>query len=192
VQPVQTFQDEPTTITFYSGVRIPDAYRIGEVNGGVKVMAASLQLEHSGSGYLYAHEQLLEAAIEWASGVSHQAKRAIDEEKVRTRLARAAANVRASELITYRALWAKAEKRHAPAFGSASKLFASERFLEDGLDLIDLAAPESLSKRAGPLAFINQCSRHGAATTIYGGTSEVHRSMIAEQALGLPRTRATG
>jgi alkylation response protein AidB-like acyl-CoA dehydrogenase len=25
---------------------------------------------------------------------------------------------------------------------------------------------------------------------IYGGTSEVHRSMIAERALGMPRTRA--
>jgi alkylation response protein AidB-like acyl-CoA dehydrogenase len=32
--------------------------------------------------------------------------------------------------------------------------------------------------------------RHSQGTTIYGGTSEVHRSMIAERALGLPRTRA--
>jgi hypothetical protein len=29
-----------------------------------------------------------------------------------------------------------------------------------------------------------------AGTTIYGGTSEIHRSMIAERALNLPRTRA--
>jgi hypothetical protein len=28
------------------------------------------------------------------------------------------------------------------------------------------------------------------AKTIYGGTSEIHRSMIAERALNLPRTRA--
>ena len=31
--------------------------------------------------------------------------------------------------------------------------------------------------------------RHSIANTIYGGTSEIHRSVIAEQALGLPRTR---
>jgi hypothetical protein len=32
--------------------------------------------------------------------------------------------------------------------------------------------------------------RHSAATTIYGGASEVLRSMVAEQRLGLPRSRA--
>jgi alkylation response protein AidB-like acyl-CoA dehydrogenase len=192
VQPVQTFQDEPTTITFYSGVRIPDAYRLGEVNGGLRVMAASLELEHGGSGFLYAHEELLKAAVEWAQRAVRRGRRAIEDEKVRTRLARVVANVSASELIMFRVLWAKAEKRPAPAYGPASKLFSSELFLQDGLDLLDLAAPDSLSKRQGPLAFINQCSRHGAATTIYGGTSEVHRSMVAEQALGLPRTRAGG
>jgi 3-oxochol-4-en-24-oyl-CoA dehydrogenase len=31
--------------------------------------------------------------------------------------------------------------------------------------------------------------RHSLGTTIYGGTSEVHRSVVAEIALGLPRTR---
>ena len=56
--------------------------------------------------------------------------------------------------------------------------------------LLDLTAPHSLSKRQGPAGFLNQCYRHAQGTTIYGGTSEVHRSMIAERALGLPRTRA--
>ena len=39
-------------------------------------------------------------------------------------------------------------------------------------------------------ALLNQSYRHAHGTRIYGGTSQVHRSMIAEQALGLPRTRA--
>jgi alkylation response protein AidB-like acyl-CoA dehydrogenase len=73
-----------------------------------------------------------------------------------------------------------------------SKLFSSEKFLTDSNDILELAAPESLTKQSGPLGYINQCSRHASATTIYGGTSEVHRSMIAEQALGLPRSRALG
>ncbi len=41
----------------------------------------------------------------------------------------------------------------------------------------------------GPAGFLNQCFRHAHGTTIYGGTSEVHRSMVAEKGLGLPRTR---
>jgi alkylation response protein AidB-like acyl-CoA dehydrogenase len=70
------------------------------------------------------------------------------------------------------------------------KLFSSEKFLEDSADLLDLTAPRSLTKRDGPAGFLNQCYRHAQGTTIYGGTSEVHRSMIAERALGLPRTRS--
>jgi alkylation response protein AidB-like acyl-CoA dehydrogenase len=47
-----------------------------------------------------------------------------------------------------------------------------------------------VSQRTGPAGFLNQCYRHAQGTTIYGGTSEIHRSMIAERALQLPRTRA--
>ena len=48
IQPVFTFQDERTNITYYDGVKVPDSYRLGEVNGGVKVMAGALELEHGG------------------------------------------------------------------------------------------------------------------------------------------------
>jgi alkylation response protein AidB-like acyl-CoA dehydrogenase len=41
VQPVYTFQDERTNITYYDGVKIPDSYRLGDVDGGVMVMSAS-------------------------------------------------------------------------------------------------------------------------------------------------------
>jgi alkylation response protein AidB-like acyl-CoA dehydrogenase len=56
--------------------------------------------------------------------------------------------------------------------------------------MLDLTAPHSLSKREGPAGFLNQCYRHAHGTTIYAGTSEVHRSLIAERGLGLPRSRA--
>src|SRR6202007_2525364 len=48
IQPVFTFQDERTNITYYDEVRIPDSYRLGEVDGGVKVMSGALELEHGG------------------------------------------------------------------------------------------------------------------------------------------------
>jgi alkylation response protein AidB-like acyl-CoA dehydrogenase len=71
-----------------------------------------------------------------------------------------------------------------------AKMYSSEKFLSDARDLLDLTAPYSLSKRPGPAGFLDLCYRHAQGTTIYGGTSEVHRSLIAERALGLPRTRA--
>ena len=43
-------QDERTNITFYDGVKIPDSWRLGEVDGGVRTMSAALELEHPVSG----------------------------------------------------------------------------------------------------------------------------------------------
>ncbi|MBY0422059.1 MAG: hypothetical protein K2Q06_07120, partial [Parvularculaceae bacterium] len=85
--------------------------------------------------------------------------------------------------------WTSVEKKQNLAYGPMAKLFSSERFLEDSNDLLNLTAPYSLSKAKGPAGFLNQCYRHSQGTTIYGGTSEVHRSLIAERGLGLPRTR---
>ena len=99
------------------------------------------------------------------------------------------AHAELSELLSLRALWGHAARVDLPAAGSMSKLFSSEKFLEDGSELIDLTAPLSLSKRDGPAGLVNLSYRHAHGTTIYAGTSEVHRSMIAERALGLPRSR---
>ena len=52
-----------------------------------------------------------------------------------------------------------------------------------------MTAPESLAYASKDAAFINQCYRHSQVATVYGGTSEVQRSQVAEKQLGLPRTR---
>ena len=48
IQPVFTFQDERTNITYYDGVKVKDSYRLGAVDGGVKVMSGALEMEHGG------------------------------------------------------------------------------------------------------------------------------------------------
>jgi alkylation response protein AidB-like acyl-CoA dehydrogenase len=63
VQPVFTFQDERTNITFYDGVKIPDSYRLGAVDAGVRTMSAALEIEHGG-GFSKSQRALLEAAEE--------------------------------------------------------------------------------------------------------------------------------
>jgi 3-oxochol-4-en-24-oyl-CoA dehydrogenase len=189
IQPVFTFQDERTNITFYDGVRIPDSYRLGEVNGGVKVMSAALELEHGG-GFGKTQQHMLRAAEAFCRTLRHKGFPLIEDPVAQSRLARVAAHVAISHVLAFRALWAGVEKKPNAGFGPMAKLFSSEKFLEDSSDLLNLTAPQSLSKRSGPAGFLNQCYRHAQGTTIYGGTSEIHRSMIAERTLGLPRTRA--
>jgi alkylation response protein AidB-like acyl-CoA dehydrogenase len=189
IQPVYTFQDERTNITYYDGLKVPDCYRLGEVNGGVKVMAGALELEHGG-GFGKTQQHMVSAAEQLCREIRFRGRPLIEDPAAQVRLARASAHVLVSEVIAWRALWAGVEKKPNAGFGPMAKLFSSEKFLKDASDLLNLTAPESLSKRAGPAGFLNQCYRHSQGTTIYGGTSEIHRSMIAERALNLPRTRA--
>ncbi len=184
VQPVYTFQDERTNITFYDNVHIPDSWRLGEVDGGVKTMSVALELEHGG-GFGGVIGETLEAAEELARELG-----LIDDSAAQARLARANAHAIVGEVMEFRAMWASVEKKPNLAFGPMVKMWTSERFMDDARDLLDLTAPLSLTKRAGAAALVNQSYRHAHGTRIYGGTSEVHRSMIAERGLGMPRTRA--
>jgi alkylation response protein AidB-like acyl-CoA dehydrogenase len=189
IQPVYTFQDERTNITFYDGVHVPDTYRLGGVNEGAKTMAAGLELEHGG-GFSKYQRVMLNAAVQVCRDIRHNGQPLIEETQAQVRLARSAANLMASDMLTFRSVWASVQKKPNAGFGPMAKMFSSEKFLSDARDLLDLTAPCSLSKRKGPAGLLNLCYRHSQGTTIYGGTSEVHRSMIAERALGMPRTRA--
>jgi alkylation response protein AidB-like acyl-CoA dehydrogenase len=189
VQPVHTFQDERTNITFYDGVRIPDDYRLGEVDGGVRTMSAALELEHGGSGFARALAALATAAEEICREVVQDGRPLIEHASAQMRLARTMTHSLVSEMLALRALWAAENKIDVPAAGPMSKMFSSEKFLEDSSDLLNLTAPLSLSKREGPAEVINVSYRFAHGATIWAGTSEVHRSMIAERVLGLPRSR---
>jgi alkylation response protein AidB-like acyl-CoA dehydrogenase len=184
IQPVHTFQDERTNITFYDNVRIPDSWRLGEVDGGVRTMSLALELEHGGGFDGPMHENA-EAAEELCRELG-----LIARTQAQARLARARLNADIALLLGQRATWAGVNKKPNLAYGPMAKMHSSEKFLEDARDLLDLTAPLSLTKRDGPAALVNQSYRHAHGTRIYGGTSQIHRSMIAERALGLPRTRS--
>jgi alkylation response protein AidB-like acyl-CoA dehydrogenase len=189
IQPVFTFQDERTNITFYDGVKVKDSYRLGPVDGGTKVMAGALEMEHGG-GFAKSQKHLLHAAEQLCREIQYRGRPLLEDGNAQVRLARAQAHAFLSEVIAYRAVWAAVQKMPNVGYGPMAKLFSSEKFIKDSADLLNLTAPYSLSKRSGPAFYLNQSYRHAQGTTIYGGTSEVHRSMIAERNLGLPRSRA--
>jgi alkylation response protein AidB-like acyl-CoA dehydrogenase len=75
-----------------------------------------------------------------------------------------------------------------------SKLFGTDTLQADASDLLDLLAPDSLLRAGSDGAIAGGepefAYRVAAATRIYAGTSEIMRSIIAQQALGLPRSRS--
>jgi alkylation response protein AidB-like acyl-CoA dehydrogenase len=193
IQAVHTLSDERTNITYYSDVRIPDRYRIGEVNGGWGVVAYALELEHGGT-YPKHQRDLIDAAVRWAREARRDGRPAIEAARVKERLGQAATHFEAARVLARRSLWVAAEKLPNRGEGPMSKLFQTEILVQDAQDLLDLAAPASILCHGEPGAAADGAFEHAyrfaPAPTIYAGTSEIMRSIIAQLALGLPRSRS--
>lgn len=189
IHPVHTFMDERTNGTFYQDVRIEDRYRLGEVDGGVKCMAAALSMEQGGSYYFHEMLEMIEAAAEWARGEERDGAPLIEHPGTLARLARVHAHACISQALNGRVQWTRLSGEPDLAYGPATKVFTTQAFIEDSADLLDLTAPGSLVRGNSGLGLIEKGYRHSTATSIYGGTSEVLRSMVAERRLGLPRSR---
>jgi alkylation response protein AidB-like acyl-CoA dehydrogenase len=189
-QHVRTIGDERTNITFYTDMRVPDRYRLGEVNGGAKAMSAALNLEQGVGLYNVGPlRRVLKHAQAWAAGKAKGNVRAIDLPEVRARLASVQAHILVADALTRRSIWAGESGQSQKWYGSMSKLFGSEAWLSCTSDLMELAAPETLRVEQSDTGWIEMEYRRAVPSTIYGGTSEIHRSIIAESALKMPRSR---
>ena len=190
VQEVKTLSAERTNITYYDRIRVPDRYRLGAIDGGVKIMAAALAMEQGGNGYFAnSLRQVLRHALTWARSPGPGGRVPAADPGVRTRLAAVAAQVQVAEALTHRSIWAAANGCGRKFFGPMAKLFASEAWLACTAEVMELAAPAALTGSDEALARIELENRRGIPSTVWGGASEIQRSLIAEEALGLPRTR---
>ncbi len=179
IRPIHTLGGERTNVTFYNDVRVGDEARVGEVDGGWDVMLVALAFERQAPAWGDCW-RLLHAMEVWAAGQPHLRTDPIAAE----RLALAAVEVEIGGLLRDRLIAETVHGRLPVVEGSMAKLFTSEALQRMSADLLDLAGPEALL--GGPVA---DAFRHAPVTTIYAGTSEIQRSIIAERGLGLPRGR---
>lgn len=189
IQPIHTLGGERTNTVFYDNVRFPDIHRMGPVDDGWNVLNGPLAAEHgrteeelaneAGLGYAFGRHTraALEVAVAWANTPGIDGRKPIDDPHVRRRLARVAVDVEVSFLTN----------------GPMGRILASELLIRDSADLCDLVGPQALIARHGEGAIANgrldAAHRMAQGTATYGGTVEVHRNIVAEHFLGLPRSR---
>lgn len=190
-QAVWTLSGERTNITFFSDVRIGDEWRIGEVDGGWQVLGLSLQDEHA-SGWGPHLARLLHHAENWAHDATDtQGSPRIAEPDVRRRLARVAMEYEVAMLLQRRCVWMDENDRVPVAEGPMSKVFSTEALQRASEDIVELVGADGLRSYFEPTApqhgRLDHTMRFSLGTTIYAGTSEVQRTIIAQRGLGLPR-----
>lgn len=197
VHPIYTLSDEQSNATYYTDVRVSDHYRVGDVNGGWGVLGYALNLEHGGgggSGFVHVHRQLVEAAYDWAQSTKRGEGSAALDPRVREKIGQVAMTVEVILALGRTSLWAGMGEESIPGMGPMLKLLGAQTYIKDASALLDLAAPDSLFAKGSEPAVgggeIEYGYRLSTATSIYGGTSEIMRSIVAQVVLGMPRSRS--
>ena len=189
IQGIRTVDGDRTNIVYYSDVRVPDKYVLGDVNGGWTVLRGPLDAEHGAVASaddgladiaIMAHQggfmsTAVDAVAHHVAQPDRSGHRPIDDGSVAYRLGRSAARLEAS-LST------------PSIFG---RVTLAQTMRDIGADLMDIVGPAALLPIETPGAADHGASeylyRFAPLAGIYGGSLEVFRNMIAQHVLGLGR-----
>lgn len=179
---------------FFDGVRTPRDWFIGERGQGWAVSRATLSFERNSVGGADVSQRLFEQLLRLARTTDLNGRPAIRDPLVRDELVRLQAMVTAHRMKSLEDLRSVSRGRPlSPMTGSFNKIYNStiaERIAKVAQTVIDahaMAQPEP--NAAGPGRWITQFM-NSIAAQIGGGTSNIHRNIIAERGLGLPRDDA--
>lgn len=191
--PVHTMAGPGTSATYYSDVRVPVTNRVGEENGGWKLVTN--QLNHERVALVSAQPifTALTQVREWAQHTKDaRGERLIDSEWVQLNLARVHAKAEYLKLINWELASAQAASP-SPADASAAKVFGTELATEAYRLLMEILGPSATLRQDSPGALlrgrVERMHRAALILTFGGGTNEVQRDIIGMVALGLPRNR---
>jgi alkylation response protein AidB-like acyl-CoA dehydrogenase len=189
--PVHTMAGPDTSATYYSDVRVPVGNRVGEENGGWKLVTN--QLNHERVALVSAQPIILalNQVREWAQNTKDAGgARLIDSEWVQLNLARVHAKVEVLKLINWE-LASSDAAAPSPADASAAKVFGTELATEAYRLLMEVLGTAATVRQDSPGAVlrgrVERMHRACLILTFGGGTNEIQRDIIGMTALGLPR-----
>jgi alkylation response protein AidB-like acyl-CoA dehydrogenase len=172
---------------FLDGVRAPLFNVIGGLNNGWRVAMTTLGYERGGSATIMhlAYEREFWELVETARKRGNST-----DPEIRQKLAWAYSQVEIMRFAGLRALAGLAQGRRPGPEASINKLFWSEYHKKLGEIAIDIEGTDALVRPDGPgyattpWQNVFLASRAGS---IYSGTNEIQRNIVAERALGLPK-----
>ncbi|MDG2427880.1 MAG: acyl-CoA dehydrogenase family protein [Acidimicrobiales bacterium] len=194
IQPFETFGQTHTTATFYQDVRVPDAMRVGDINGGWSLITNQLNHERVSLFPGARLVQITNEAVAWTrTTVTADGRRLIDHEWVRIALAECRSLARHLDLLNWYVAAENTAGRVNPAYSSSIKVHGSESMHRVYTLLTQVMGATGVLRVGAPGATILQSIeasyRSVWVMTFGGGTNEVQRDIIAMAGLGLPREK---
>ena len=187
IQGIRTVDGDRTNIVYYSDVRVPDRYRLGEVNGGWTVLRGPLDAEHGATATepdglqdvaIMMHQgEFMVKACDVAGRVvgtpDANGRKAIDDDSVAYRLGRSVARMEVAVSTP-------------SIFGRVALAQSMRDVAPDLMDILGTASTLPVgTEGAADDGAAEYVYRFAPLVGIYGGTLEVFRNMIAQHVLGL-------
>jgi alkylation response protein AidB-like acyl-CoA dehydrogenase len=188
---IHTVGDGKTAASYYNDVRVPVENRVGEENGGWRLITN--QLNHERVALVSAQPifMALNGVREWAQNTKDgHGNRLIDSEWVQLNLARVHAKAEVLKLINWE-LASSDDAAPSPADASAAKVYGTELATEAYRLLMEVLGTAGTLRTNSPGALlrgrVERMHRSCLILTFGGGTNEIQRDIIGMVALGLPR-----
>jgi alkylation response protein AidB-like acyl-CoA dehydrogenase len=161
---------------------VPAESRLGPEGAGMAIFNSSMEWERSClfASSVGAMRRQLDACVAYARSREQFGQPIGKFEAVADKLADMYVRLEAARLLIYHVAWLKQQGRSAPAEAAAAKLFTSEAWVRSSQDAIQTHGAWGYLKDSG----IERDLRDAVAGTIYSGTSEIQRVVLARM-LGL-------
>jgi alkylation response protein AidB-like acyl-CoA dehydrogenase len=176
---------------YFDAVEVPPENLLGPLHGGWRIAMHTLAHERGwyGVGRQVILRVMLDRLIEQARRETREGRPAIEDPAIRSSLAQAHIGLETLKHQGYRSV-GKMLADGRPGFESSVDKIVLARVEQRLMDCaLDVLGPQAaLGDRPGSeREFWQAAYFYGRAASVYGGTAQIQRNIIAERILGLPR-----
>ena len=191
LEPLPYINGEMAAQTFFDDVRLPVSCLIGEENRGWYHAMTTLDYERSGLARYASVRRVFDDFVEFCQGPAPDGGRPLAEHPlVRHQLALRRVGIETWKLLCWNVAWMQSSGMVPNAEASVAFLYGSEERLRFAEMAMEVLGPYATLRTGSPLAPMlgNIEGIHRESMHLHGaGTTEIHRNIIAQRGLGLPR-----
>ena len=161
----------------FENVRVPADAILGKLGGGAQIFTHSMDWERTClfASHVGAIERLLEKSVEYARIRSQFGQRIGKFQAVSHRIADMKINLEAARLLVYKAATKLEKSRDVSMDASIAKVFVSETLVKTALGTVQTFGGYGFMTEYE----VERALRDAVGSTIYSGTSEIQRNIIA-------------